>query len=84
MRNRNFARSDGLQSAPGLECVTGGTDREGDVFLARLRDLGERLLGRRRDRREPGPRPRRDVLAADEEAVSALERDDVPRLGRGA
>ena len=49
----------------------------------RERDLCEVLLGRRGDRREPLPRARRDLLAADEEAVALLERDDVPRLGGG-
>ena len=36
-----------------------------------------------RDRREPLARARLDHLAADEEAVALLERDDVARLGRG-
>ena len=54
-----------------------------DVLRPGLRDLGERLLGRGRDRRELRPRPRLDHLAADEEAVALLERDDVARLGRG-
>ena len=73
-----------LPGAPRLEPLACGVDRERDVLRTGLRDLGERLLGRGRDRREPRARPRRDLLAADEEAVALLERDDVARLERRA
>ena len=42
----------------------------------------ERLLVARRDRREALARARLDPLAADEQAVALLQRDDVARLGR--
>ncbi len=71
-----------LPGAPRLERLARGVDRARDVLRTRLRDLGERLLGGGRDRREPRPRPRRDLLPADEEAVALLERDDVARLDR--
>ena len=84
IRNRYFARSDGASfDQPSLERRARGLDREVDVLLVRLRHLGERLLGRRRDRVEPLVRLRLDELAADEEAVALLERDDVARLRRG-
>ena len=72
-----------LPGAPRLESLARGVDRERDVLRPGLRDLGERLLRRGRDRREPRARPRGDLLTADEEAVPLLERDDVARLGRG-
>ena len=51
---------------------------------ARLRDLGERLLGRRVEIVGNALAGRGSTqLAADEEAVALLERDDVARLGRG-
>ena len=64
-----------------LEGAARSLDGEVDVARAGEGDLGEVLLGRRRDRRKPLPRARRDLLAADEEAVALLERDDVARLG---
>src|SRR2546423_913274 len=54
-----------------------------DVLLAGLRGLGQRLLGRRRDRRVPVTRARLDELAADEEPVTLLDPDDVAGLRRG-
>ena len=48
MRKRYFARSDGAQRRPAvLEGAAGRLDGEVDVLGARLRDLGELLLGRR-------------------------------------
>ena len=46
-------------------------------------DLGQVLLGRGRDGREPLARAWRHLLAADEEPVALLERDDLARLRRG-
>ena len=66
-----------------LERAARRLHREVDVAGAGERHLGEVLLGRGRGRREPLARSRRDLLAADEEAVALLERDDVARLGRG-
>ena len=84
MRKRYFARSDGASAdQPFSKASRAVLDREADVLLARLRDLEERLLGRRRDRREPLARPRLDLLAADEEPVPLADLDDVARLGRG-
>src|SRR5438552_3366470 len=50
-----------------LEGLAGRRDRERDVLRPCLRDLGERLLGRRVDRRVPLARARLDEPAADEE-----------------
>ena len=84
IRNRYFARSAGRQVGPAvLERLASRRDGERYVFRAGLRDLGERLLGRRRDGREPLAGARLDLLAADVEAVAILEAHDVARLGRG-
>ena len=51
-----FRALGGSQRRPAvLECRSRGGDGEIDVLGARLRDLGQRLLGGRRDRREPSP-----------------------------
>src|ERR671936_262030 len=47
------------------------------VVRYRLRDLGERLLGRRGDRRVALARARLDELAADEQSVALLEGDQI-------
>ena len=47
-----------------------------------LRDERERLLRRRIDRGERAAVRSRDVAAADEQAVTRLDRDDVARFGR--
>ena len=84
MRKRYFARSDGRQRRPAVrEGVAGRRDREVDVLRARVRDLGQRLLGGGRHGREPLAGAGLDLLAADEEPVALLEADDVARLGRG-
>ena len=62
--------------------VAGRVDRARHVGGVGLGDLGERLLGRRADRREPPAALRLDELAADEQAVAVLEPHDVGRLGR--
>ena len=49
------------QLGPGAEALAGGRDGRVDVLRAGLGDLGKRLLGRRRDRREPLARPRLDI-----------------------
>src|SRR4029453_7244680 len=61
----------------------GGARGKGGVRLAGRRDLGQRLLAGRVERREVFARPRLDELAADVEAVAVLQRDDVSRLGGG-
>ena len=60
-----------------------GLDGALDVLRPRERDLGERLLGRRVDRRLARAVLRRDVLAADEEVVARLQGGGVAGLGRG-
>jgi hypothetical protein len=70
------------QLGPRLESGPGGADRGVDVLGPGLGDVGQRLLGGGGDRREPLAGARLDALAADEEAVALLERDDCPRLGR--
>src|SRR5207249_3224719 len=66
-----------------VEGLARGVDRDADVLRPGLRHLGERLLARRTDRREPLARARLDEVAADEEPVALLDRDDVARLRRG-
>src|SRR5437879_6385033 len=63
-----------------LERIARRADGEVDLFACRLADLGERLLGRRRDRciRLLRLQP----LATDEVPVALAQRDDVARLGR--
>ena len=83
IRNSTFARSDGFHALHASNPSRAASTASATSFAPGLRDLGERLLGRGRDRREPRARPRGDLLAADEEAVPLLERDDLARLGRG-
>ena len=64
-----------------LERRARDADRLLHLLGGRLADLGERLLGRRRDRRVR--LARLEPLAADEVAVALVEPDDVARLGRG-
>ena len=77
---RALAAGEGL---PGAGRRAGSLDGERHVLDARLGDLGERLLGRRVDRREPPAALRLDELPADEQPVAVLEPHDVRRLGRG-
>src|SRR5205814_5399919 len=63
--------------------VARGAHRLRDVGLPRVRDLGERLLARRVDRRVALLRERLDELAADEEAIVVGDLGDVLALGRG-
>src|SRR6266568_1960743 len=66
------------QLRPGAERLARGLDGESNVGLARLRDLSQRLLVARRNRREM--LLRRQPLAADVEAVAVAQLDDVGRL----
>jgi hypothetical protein len=61
--------------------LASGLDRGVDVGVARLRDLGEDLLGGRADRLERRAVPL-DELAVDEQTVRRLDVDDRARLGR--
>ena len=71
------------QLAPRLRLgLARGPDRRVDVGLGRPGDLGQGLLGRRVDRGEGRPVGGRDVLAADEQPVALVDRDDLARLGR--
>ena len=64
-----------------LKSAAGRLDRKLHLFLGRLANLGERLLGRRADRRVG--LLRLEPLAADEVTVALAKGDDVARLGRG-
>ena len=55
-------------------------DRARDVVGARLGDLGQRLLGRRVDRRRVGPTGRLDELATDEQPVAITQANVVGGL----
>ena len=71
MRKRYFARSAGASvDQPFANASRAARDGEVDVLRAGLRDLGERLLGRRVDGREALAGARLDELAADEEPVA--------------
>ena len=65
------------------ERLPGRGDGEIDVLGACLGHLGQHLLARRRDRREPLATAWLDLLATDEEPVAFLQADDLPRLRRG-
>src|SRR5262249_5057035 len=61
----------------------GGRDRPVHIGLARLRDPGQGLLGRRVDRAEVLPAQRRGELPTDEQAVLTVDGNDVARFGCG-
>src|SRR6185295_6330058 len=73
----------GERAPRATECRAGGLDRLVHVGGGGPGDLRQRLLGRRVDRRERLAVRRGDILAADEQPVALLDRDDVTRLGRG-
>ena len=75
IRFRTLERSVERGLAPGVLRGVGGVERELDVLGARLRHLGERLAGRRRQVRRVLPCDRRDPVAADEVLVARLQRD---------
>ena len=84
IRYRYFARSEGASDdQPFSNAARAALTARSTSCSFACGDLGELLLGRRRDRVEPLARLRLDELAADEEAVALLELDDVARLGRG-
>ncbi len=65
-----------------LKGLPGAADGERDILGPGLRDLRERLLAGGSDRLVVVTGARLDELAADEEAVTLLERDDLSGFGR--
>ena len=83
MRNRYFARSaPGSPDQPFSKRLASRTYGESYVLGPGLRDLCERLLRRRADRRVALAGTRLDQLAADEQSVALGDGDDVARLRR--